>query len=334
MATSQRSDMWLLRLVPRVRNGRIISGLVLLATLLGLFATTGIFEDPEGPVPPPVVVFFSVLIAYIVPVFHYITELTCTAVRDLAPRIGDEARTARLIEGIRRRTLAEEFGALAIGLTAGCVHHLLLAGSVAEAVRIALYSPASAGLAVGTLAVWIFLTNAIFALVKNARVFRMLGRTIPIDLLSHRAYTPFARVAVSSTLAIIGAQAAFPIMWIDADASALATIPGLIATTVAMAFLFGLPLWPIHRAIAKAKREELQRLDALINATAAALPAQHDGIRIAQLNPLLAYRREIEAVREWPFDTNVAGRLALYLVIPPLTWVGAALIEMLVEDLV
>ena len=49
------------------------------------------------------------------------------------------------------------------------------------------------------------------------------------------------------------------------------------------------------------------------------------------LAPLLLYRREITAAPEWPFDTSVMGRLALYLVIPPLTWVGAALIEMLVD---
>ncbi len=326
--------MWLLQMVPRVRHGRAICALGILATLLALFASTGVFADSDGPVSAPVIVFFSVIIAYIVPVFHHITELTGTALRDLAPVIRDDARVSQLVERVRKRSPAEEVTSLALGLTAGCLHHLLLTGSVSEAIRVALYSPASMALALGTLAVWVFLTNAIFALIKNARVFRALGRTIHIDLLNHRAYTPFARVAVSSTLAMVGAQAAFPIMWIDGDISAFATIPGLIATTIAMGFLFGLPLWPIHRSIAKAKRDELQRLDALITAAGAAVPAQHDGIRIAQLNPLLAYRREIEAVREWPFDTNVAGRLALYLVIPPLTWVGAALIEMLVEDLV
>ena len=36
---------------------------------------------------------------------------------------------------------------------------------------------------------------------------------------------------------------------------------------------------------------------------------------------------------EWPFDVGVMTRLAFYLVIPPLTWVGAALIENAVDAL-
>jgi len=39
-------------------------------------------------------------------------------------------------------------------------------------------------------------------------------------------------------------------------------------------------------------------------------------------------------VSEWPFDVGVITRLGLYLIIPPLTWIGAVLIERLVDDLV
>jgi hypothetical protein len=92
-----------------------------------------------------------------------------------------------------------------------------------------------------------------------------------------------------------------------------------------MLFLFALPLVPIHRAIAAAKAAELARLDADVAATGR---GRHDA---AQLAPLLVYRREIESSPEWPFDTGASGRLALYLVIPPFTWVGAALIQHFVE---
>ena len=34
----------------------------------------------------------------------------------------------------------------------------------------------------------------------------------------------------------------------------------------------------------------------------------------------------------WPFDTGALTRLSLYLIIPPLTWAGAALIERLVDS--
>jgi len=35
----------------------------------------------------------------------------------------------------------------------------------------------------------------------------------------------------------------------------------------------------------------------------------------------------VPPVREWPFDVSVAARLAVYLVIPLVSWAGAALVE-------
>lgn len=325
--------IWLLTLVPRVRHGRVLTFGVLLTALLAAYAGAGMFED-GSTAPPAVAVFFSVILAYIVPVFHYITERTATALTELAPLTPDPTRTLAMAENVGRRTVISQLITFSIGLAAGCLHHRLLSGSFAAAIENSFFNAPNAALGISTLLVWIVLMTAIFALMRNARLFAALGRAMHIDLLTPRAYTPFARVAVSSTLAIIGAQAAFPIMWIDADASAIATIPGLIATSIALVFLFALPIASIHRAIASAKRAELDRLDDLIRDTSLALPGRHDRVRLEQLNPLLAYRREIEDVSEWPFDTSVAGRLALYLIIPPLTWIGAALIEMLIDDLV
>jgi ABC-type multidrug transport system fused ATPase/permease subunit len=325
-------DVWLLRLVPNIANGRLICGAVILVALLTLFALAGAFTTTS--VSAAVLVFFSVMLAYIVPVFHYITERTATAVRDLAPHIGDTARVEQLVAAIRKRSARYQLGSVALGLGAGLTHHLLLAGSFAHALELATRDPPNAALTLGTFAIWTVVTAAIWALVDNARTFVRLGRSIRIDLLAPRAYTPFARVAVSSTLALIGAQAAFPIMWIDPNASALATVPGLISTTVAMVFLFAMPLISIHRAIAMAKRAELSRLDELVAQAGSAMAAMEEATRLTRLSPLLTYRREIESVSEWPFDTSVAGRLALYLIIPPLTWIGAALIELLVDDLV
>ena len=44
-----------------------------------------------------------------------------------------------------------------------------------------------------------------------------------------------------------------------------------------------------------------------------------------------AYRREIAQASTWPFDSSNLTRLLFYLIIPPLTWAGAALIENLVD---
>ena len=54
---------------------------------------------------------------------------------------------------------------------------------------------------------------------------------------------------------------------------------------------------------------------------------------LQQLSPLLSYRREIAGVSTWPFDMGNLTTLMLYLIIPPVTWIGAALIENLVDSL-
>jgi hypothetical protein len=101
-----------------------------------------------------------------------------------------------------------------------------------------------------------------------------------------------------------------------------------------MAVLFVLPIWPIHREILAAKRAELGRINALLDAVARPNGPEGAHERIAHLNQYLVYRREIAAVHEWPFDTGIVTRLAFYLIIPPLTWIGAALIDVAVERLV
>ena len=97
-----------------------------------------------------------------------------------------------------------------------------------------------------------------------------------------------------------------------------------------MLLLFFWPVWPINRRLHLRKREELERLDAAI--TALPRPELTDTAALQTLNALLAYRREIADVSEWPFDFSVLTRLMLYLIIPPLTWVGAALIEILIDS--
>lgn len=50
-----------------------------------------------------------------------------------------------------------------------------------------------------------------------------------------------------------------------------------------------------------------------------------------QLESLIAYRTRLTAVREWPFDRSAVSRLGLYMLIPIASWVGAALVEQVIE---
>jgi hypothetical protein len=96
-----------------------------------------------------------------------------------------------------------------------------------------------------------------------------------------------------------------------------------------MVLLATWPIWPLHERLAEARRSLLDALNRQI--ASEPLPDPHHPESLARLAPLLSYRREILDVSEWPFDLGTMTRLGLYLIIPPLTWVGAALIERLVD---
>jgi len=101
-----------------------------------------------------------------------------------------------------------------------------------------------------------------------------------------------------------------------------------------MMFIFLVPLLPIRKRIKNSKVHELEAIQNRINQLT---KDDHNLVEnketLSQLQPLLDYRREIQHVAEWPFDSPALVRLLFYLFIPPLTWVGAALIERLVDTI-
>jgi hypothetical protein len=166
----------------------------------------------------------------------------------------------------------------------------------------------------------------VHALVDNARMFRRLAGTVDVDVLDSSALIPFGRMAVSSTLLVIGAQSLFSIMWLGGDIDAWTSIPGLVPTTFALVYLFLAPVWPIHKRLKLAKQEQLSVVQQQINQVSSR--PQRD---MSDLATLLTFRREVASVAEWPLDISVVARFSLYLVIVPLTWIGAALIENVVD---
>ena len=194
-----------------------------------------------------------------------------------------------------------------------------------------LQSLPAAATVLGAELVWIVMMCVVVALLDNARLFNRLSAYTQIILIDTSPLTAFARVAVASTLALIGAQAAFPVLWVAPANNAVAMIPGLLATATPMFFLFALPIWPVHRALAAAKSRELERINEQLRSMQSTVDVTN---RVASLNELLIYRREITQVSEWPFNAGVATRLVLYLVIPPLTWIAAGLIDVMIERLV
>lgn len=322
---------------PERAGARWLLSAALLTTLLCVFWLCGAFSADElargragvQPATGPAL-FFSVMIAYIVPIFGYISERTEHAVQALAPLLDDpsEQRAAwqRRVCSKPRRWLVAVIG---IAIASGIAHNLLLFGSLGPLLLYDTPSLATSSVAWGTLLIWLTVTLVVAALLDNALLLNRLARRVRVEPFHSMPLRPFATVAVISTLALIGAQAAFPIMTLEDRVNPAAYLPGLFATGVPMLLLAALPVWPVHRRLVAAKRQLLAEVDACI--TTQPLPDPRRPESLAPLTSLLAYRREVMQIAEWPFDVSVVARLALYLIIPPLTWVGAALIEHVVD---
>ncbi|MCP4003755.1 MAG: hypothetical protein GY725_06125 [bacterium] len=327
--------IWLLRLVVPGRWGRWLTSIIIFCVLLGLFsAADALSEDtPFLQTGAGTVLFFCTILAYIVPVFHFITERSVQALKSLAPSLDVGSESLALWErGILHKTVQKTRIVAVISISLGFVHVWSMIDSGDE-LRALVGHPTGLLLNSSTILLWIVMSFVISALIDNARLFNRCAGLLRVDLLNTRALTPFAAVAVSSTLAIIGTLAAFPLMNLDGTVDRLALIPGFAAISVPMVALFILPIWPVHRRLAQEKRRELDRLDSEIAAASQGEKRTDDESRpdLELLVPLLAFRREIIQVSEWPFDLSMVTRLLFYLIIPPLTWVGAALIENLVE---
>lgn len=322
---------------PAFSGARWLLAIGLAGVLLAFFWACGVFSNfgapqPEAAVEPSwaAALFFTAILAYIIPTFGYISERTVNAIDALRPALTAAPEQIDTWRGrVYRKPIRWLVVVLIIGLTSGTLHNLLLYGSFGALWQHGLGSPPELAIVTGTGLTWLFVTLVVAALLDNAWLLAGLAEHVRVRLLDPLRLRPFATVAVISTLAIIGAQAAFPIMNLDGELPAAAYVPGLLATGVPILLLAARPVWPVHRRIAAAKREALARVQEEIDALAPpgrALPAD-----LPALAPLLTYRRELQAAPEWPFDLGVMARLAFYLIIPPLTWVGAALIENVVN---
>jgi hypothetical protein len=324
-----RYQIWILKLVPGFRYGGWLAALLIFSLLYSLFRL-GIGEP--GAVSTPAL-FFSLIIAYIIPVFSFITARAEEALVELAPLLPSDNEEPPVPED-KLHTVSG--GLLLFQLLSGTLlglgHMSFIRGSIAEMLQELLNSATALISTFGAVLVWMVMFTVISMLVQQAVLFAKLGAKIRISLLNTQALVSFGRVAIYSSLAIIGALAMFPLMNLDSRFAMAEGLPGLVATIVPLIMIFFIPVWPVHRRLSTLKQEALKalsvRLESCLGDDDDTQPPPE---KMADLTALLAYRREISQVSTWPFDLSSMTRLSLYLVIVPLTWAGAALIERLVD---
>lgn len=185
---------------------------------------------------------------------------------------------------------------------------------------------------VGLMCMGWFNFRFMFLLVWSAlEVSRTAQRIGGFDLLDTSLVEPYAQHGVrSSLLAVVGLSMSSN-LWLDPNSPAIASATTLVMLVAATAAALFLPTWGIHKRLKAMKQSELKQVR---NAIKARRDSRAPSVEDAQrLRADLAVEQRLMDVSEWPFDAGSYARVILYIFLGLGSWVGAALVERILEAL-
>jgi hypothetical protein len=190
-------------------------------------------------------------------------------------------------------------------------------------------APLVAGsLAVGQLILWWTVGLLGLARIGSAHVFRRLGESISFDLFRLDELRPFARAGVIDVVLIAGALLFTPLQSLDAEFRWYNYQFALVVALPAAAFFLFWPLVDLRRRILQDRHARLEAVEARLGD----LSGGDNAETIVRSEALLAHRDRLRAASTTPLSSRLLSRVLFYLVLPPLAWAGAALVERLLTQ--
>ena len=151
------------------------------------------------------------------------------------------------------------------------------------------------------------------------------GRGLTLDIYRLEAVRPLARISTGDLLTTMGALGLSTLQSLDAQIRIDNYAPGFIVAGISGMLLFLLPLWGVRANIIERKARRMTEIDA-------ALDKVPNG-DLQQLELLHAHRDRVRQISNWPIDLQIVTRIFAYVIIPPLAWVAAALVENAIDAL-
>lgn len=186
-------------------------------------------------------------------------------------------------------------------------------------------------LALGSMTIWLLSARLLCVRLHNALLFGQLGRDhTAVDLFRPHTLRPFGYAGILDLLIVMGVLALTPLQALDAQFRLENYFWALAIGLPAAVVVPWLGMRGARHAIARARRDALAALDGRI----AAASREPDDRATLHLNSLLDRRRYLTELHDWPIDLRTLWRAGFYVVIPPLAWVGAALVEIVVDALI
>jgi len=324
------AGLWYINLVRRVPVPAAWVGAGLVAVSWAVTALLG-FDFTEARFEARVPYVLGATIGYLVAVTPYSIRKAQEDLDGLRPLWkGDEEDFAVVREGLAwlppRAAAATIVAALAVVLviqesTFGRLSRLFGSGwTVLDGWMVAL----GVGL-------WTILLPAAVLAVRNALALRRIGRDrIAVAVWDVARATPLARFGLRAVLIWLVAPLASVAVSIAARSTVGPITTALwLGSAAAAVFCLIVPVSGLRKRIRQRKDAELERIAQALSGTPGAMEGSELGDEADPLDRLrlLQWRRELEAAREWAFDAPVLRRFALFVALPFLSWVAAALVE-------
>jgi hypothetical protein len=213
-----------------------------------------------------------------------------------------------------------------LGLGGGLVYALALNVPVQQFGAVARGEWPVIGFFLGQIALWICVGFLLAIRLHVANLFHRLGATVEFSIFEQSRLEAFARVGMLDVAIIVGGMALATVQSLDAHFRLENYLSAFLVAVPAAAALLMRPMWSLHRRLAERKAALLEDINALI----AAAPEDGRVDSLQRLEPLLQSRDRVKALHTWPLDLAIWSRLFLYVLIPPIAWVGSAVVEAVV----
>jgi len=329
--------LWFLRLPGAGMTGAAAWGLAVAAAVAALFALELLFEhgfEQSGAVAITAEImatagFFMLSLGFLIAIARIVFPAAVGDLQDLRPHAECppevfDAVARALVRLPRRESLISVLPALLIG----GAHVWLLReqrplGDTLLATDVA------------TLALWVAMFQIGTPLVQNARLFSLLGANMRVDLYHPENLTPFGRTAIRPCLLIVALQCAYAVLILpEGGRMTGAMLIGLAASTALIASLFFLPLRGVTRRIRATRDAAVAGLDRALRHHHDRHPPgapTTDPAELLRAGGLLEFRARLKGISSWPIGLAGVRQILIYLVLVPMTWVGAALVEMTLD---
>ncbi|MFT4929887.1 MAG: uncharacterized membrane protein YidH (DUF202 family) [Phenylobacterium sp.] len=180
---------------------------------------------------------------------------------------------------------------------------------------------------------WSLMFQVFNTLIRNARLFgQIIQDHLEVNLLDLKRLSPCSKVAIVPVLLAVGLYVVYPLNWVGKPQDYSEMIFPAIFTLPSLLLMFLLPLLPLKRKIQQQKEQQISAITQAINGDKSALKTTYLGGEAHTVTTLemIQFRQYLEKLNDWGIDSPALKKISVYVLLPPSTWVAAALVEQLV----